>query len=164
MTKRSISSDNFQDNLSDVLVPPTFAIIVPNNEEVLEMANQYSLVSDHKKSTVLCKGIEMYRVHHTVFTHIPGYTHNAISALYDGLNSLGRPYRRIFLITTAVSCNCVKEGVDNLVSIEKISNRVDEDELGFFYQREHRKCILLLPYQSVAKSYQKLYNHVYKYY
>ena len=153
MTKRSNISDNFQDNFPDVFVPPKFAIIVPNNEEALEMANQYSLISDYKKSTVLYKGIEMYRVHHTVFTHIPGYTHNTISTLYDGLNSLGRPYCRIFLITTAVSCNCVKEGVDNLVSIEKISNRADKDELDFFLPEGAQK---MYPATVISECGQKL--------
>ena len=97
-----------------------FAVIVPNSEQAVQIADQYSLECGSEKVCRNCNSMEIYQVKSTVFAHLPGYTRIAVSTLYEGLRSFGGSYRYLFLITTAVSCTCVKEGVDGLISIETV--------------------------------------------
>ena len=125
MTKRSKDSD---------ILTVNFAVIVPNNEQAVEIADQYSLKCGSEKVCVSHKGIEIYQVKSAVFAHIPGYNHTAVSTLYEGLRSFGGSYRYLFLITTAVSCTCVKEGVNELISIETVYSLNPEcsRDFGFY--------------------------------
>ena len=139
MTKRS---NNLDDVSTDVLEASGFGIIVSNNDQACKIANQYSFESGYEKITVKYKGIEIYQVHHIVFAHIPGYSHTAVSALYEGLNSLSSlyhyRYRKLFLMTTAVSCKCVKEGLNGLISIERVhfksydDNDINKEDFEFY--------------------------------
>ena len=132
------------------------AFIVMNNEEALEIANRHDLICGPKKITVRkYKGLEMYQAGSVVFAHIPGYSHTAVSNLCEGLLSLGCEIYRVFLITTAVSCACVKEGVNELISIEKIYSRGFDDskEFGFYLPEESQK---MYPATAISQCDQKL--------
>ena len=134
------------------------AFIVINNEEALEIANRQDFTCGSKKITVKYKGIEMYQVGSIVFAHIPGYSHTAVSNLCEGLLSLGGEIYRAFLITTAVSCACVKEGVNELISIERIYSNSREacdssKEFGFYLPEGSKK---MYPATAVSQCDQKI--------
>ena len=134
------------------------AFIVINNEEALEIANRQDLICGSKKITVKYKGLEMYQVGSIVFAHIPGYTHTTVSNLCEGLLSLGGEIHRVFLITTAVSCACVKEGVNKLISIERIYCNSREacdssKEFGFYLPEGSQK---MYPATAVSQCDQKI--------
>ena len=144
MTKRSKDSDTLS---------AAFAMIVPNNEQAVEIANQYSSECGSEKVCVDYKGIEMYQVKFAVFAHIPGYNQTAVSNLYEGLRSFVGSYRYIFLITTAVSCACVKEGANGLISIETIySLNQCSKEFGFYLPEGAQK---MYPATAVSQCNQK---------
>ena len=148
MTKRS------NDSRSEISTA-AFAVIVPDHEQALEIANQYSLACGSEKVCVDYKGIEMYQVKLAVFAHIPGYSHTAIANLYEGLRrSNGGSYRQLFLITTAVSWTCVNEGANGLISIETVSslNCNEAEEFGFYLPEGAQK---MYPAIAVSQCNQK---------
>ena len=131
------------------------AFILINNEEALEIANRHDLICGSKMIPVKYKGIDMYQVGSAVFVHIPGYSHTTVSNLCEGLASFGGEIHRIFLITTAVSCACVKEGVNELISIERIysSNCDSSKEFEFYLPEGSQK---MYPATAVSQCDQKL--------
>ena len=145
MTKRSKDSD---------ILTANFAVIVPNNEQAVEIANQYSLECGKEKVCVNYNGMEIYQVKSAVFAHIPGYERTAVSILYEGLRSFGGSYRYLFLITTAVSCACVKEGVNGLISIETVYSLNNSNKDFHFFLPEGAQQ--MYPATAVAQCNQKL--------
>jgi len=140
MTKRKGDLDNFQSTICD-----KFAIIVPDDDQAREIADEYSSISGHERYVHKYKNIEIYQVQRIIFAHIPGYSHTAVSTLYNGLRSLlgslGGSYHRLFVITTAVSCACVKERDSNLISIDTIYSMDcnNKEEFGFYLPEGTKK-------------------------
>lgn len=139
---------------------PRYGIIVPDDNQAVKLATLYgSMIKCCEKDFVTRKhkGIEMYQVQNVVFAYIPGYNRDAVDALCDALHSLGGSYRQLFLVTTAVSCTCVKEGVNDLISINAIhssscSNKEDY-RFGFYLSEGAKKAY---PAVAVSQCDQKL--------
>ena len=139
---------------------PRYGIIVPDDDQAAKLATLYgSMIKCCEKDFVTRKhkGIEMYQVQNVVFAYIPGYNRDAVDALCDALHSLGGSYRQLFLVTTAVSCACVKEGVNDLISINAIRSssccNKEHYRFGFYLSEGAKKAY---PAVAVSQCDQKL--------
>ena len=106
----------------------SFAVIVANDEESLRIVNRFNYhAGEHPKDKyhrldqypIRCNG------HIGIVTYIPGYTSNAVSALYEELSSIVRG--PTFMIVTAVSCKCVEVGLNELISIDTLYGISEEN-------------------------------------
>ena len=118
-----------------------FAVILPDISQAQQISYHYRCTANVQLDCP--QKIPMYPIQSNgffgVLTALPGYTHQAVYVLFKSLSPLVRG--NTFLFSAAVSCGCVKPGINGLICIDTLyeTSSSEKVELKFYLTKEAEK-------------------------